>query len=1315
MVQQTSPVPDILRQIRAYLRTKHPLMSKAQPLLKQAYTLLTHENPDSPVRSVHGSDLAHLVAAMLKTTKDKAFVKFCLRMLIQLDAVGRILACSYLHEELMPMREVLTILARFPLNDQLILVNRFLHNPRFADPKFLRWAFDAITQAQGDDPEEVLLFLEQLPETGDAPSNPVQRELLRGRFGVWLTQLLKLRLSQEQVRYMTRTAGLLHSHTLAVNLARHLERADQETLCAMLDIIGLGGKKQHKLLVQHVNRFIRHPSSQVKHRALRALVRLKSNRLNQALSLLYRNHPKFRRTLFLVLLTLDGPDLFRFLKELTQTERKEIILFIVALLSSLDRKWMLKALSREARDAKQAYPKHVVQACESFITAHDEADPEFFFTPLEPEQETDRDEPEQEEGLFNQVKKLFSTMQLGRKDEISRQDKEPPSGLLTGLKQGATFDRKTFDHFSVRGQTLDKTVFAECTLDALEFSNAVLSGVHFSGCTLRNLDFEQARLEEVRFTNCRLEDCHFGSAELVNVRLENSRLTCVRFPNSKLNGITARRSRFTETDLTGVTGERWDMSQTQFSSCHFAFTTLHSSRFSGVEFLNCRFNNTFIRRTSIRNATAAACSFRECRFFSLDTDEPEFLFQEIQTQESTFEAIARRLQLVQPAQDAQQPEGMSLFTQVVTRWFFEKDTRFRLASFLRNNNRRLEWTSCMMGTPRFDFMLILPELIRAEIKPGQDAAPFPACEITGYEPDYTATEVLARYAKKSLPLAEKPGKRKPVQLEGVYTIGSTGTIAQAKSSDVDLWVCFDADKVPERVREHIGNKLAWLEDWADRTLGLEVHFFLMDLRSVVRNDFGYSDKESAGSTQAQLLKEEFYRTSVYVAGKKPAWWHLPPRLSRKGYQNSLARLRSSILLSDDEILDLGNLDDIPKEEFFGASLWQFVKAMKSPFKSAMKLALLDKYISGKDVQVLISNRVKHNLFLGKKDLWDIDPYAVLFREVFEYYKDTRQEDSQDLMRLAFLQKTGLHLSSRPSGRIFEMRGYSFMEYFFPYSESEIAAHILPRQQEQDNDASIKPANFEQVLSLGDKVVNFMLTTYRAIRHHFNTLDLDIAISEQDLTKLGRRIFSRLGPADNKVMLIPFVSSPKNLFTGLEFASEGKPGTPPDWLVRGDISAPGKMKSEQEEIRRDSYPERLLTWLVANKIFAPEIVLSAGAMAAPLSLPDIRDLLDTLHDVFPFETTFDTDINENLKSEMITRALIVLNFTTPREQKHILKACLIYSTNWGELFCVPEPKNLKLLPKDPLRFITSNTSRKIGPQTVLRSFTPAKALCPRLRL
>ena len=63
--------------------------------------------------------------------------------------------------------------------------------------------------------------------------------------------------------------------------------------------------------------------------------------------------------------------------------------------------------------------------------------------------------------------------------------------------------------------------------------------------------------------------------------------------------------------------------------------------------------------------------------------------------------------------------------------------------------------------------------------------------------------------------------------------------------------------------------------WALVRFKIHVTFFLMDIFKARDNDFGGSTHESSGSAMARLLKEEFYRTMIHVAGRLPLWTALP--------------------------------------------------------------------------------------------------------------------------------------------------------------------------------------------------------------------------------------------------------------------------------------------------------------------------------------------------------------------------------------------------------------------------------------------------------
>jgi adenylate cyclase class 1 len=97
-------------------------------------------------------------------------------------------------------------------------------------------------------------------------------------------------------------------------------------------------------------------------------------------------------------------------------------------------------------------------------------------------------------------------------------------------------------------------------------------------------------------------------------------------------------------------------------------------------------------------------------------------------------------------------------------------------------------------------------------------------------------------------------------IDTVLLMGSTGSMAQSKKSDLDFTLFVNKDSVSLQRLSLFDQKLKLLEEWTWDTFKLEIHFFNNDILDVKNNIFGESDSESTGSAQAKLLKEEMYRT-----------------------------------------------------------------------------------------------------------------------------------------------------------------------------------------------------------------------------------------------------------------------------------------------------------------------------------------------------------------------------------------------------------------------------------------------------------------------
>ena len=171
-------------------------------------------------------------------------------------------------------------------------------------------------------------------------------------------------------------------------------------------------------------------------------------------------------------------------------------------------------------------------------------------------------------------------------------------------------------------------------------------------------------------------------------------------------------------------------------------------------------------------------------------------------------------------------------------------------------------------------------------------------------------------------------------IRGLYVMGSAGTIAYTRQSDLDVWLVHDAGLAEADV-VRLREKARRIEDYSQGT-GLDLHFFVFDAERFKHGETLSLSDESSGSTQHYLLLDEFYRSGLLLAGLRPLWWAVPPGEEHR-YDDYIAEAEQKRTLSARAYVDFGGLARIPAGEFFGGTVWQLYKSIDSPYKSVMRV------------------------------------------------------------------------------------------------------------------------------------------------------------------------------------------------------------------------------------------------------------------------------------------------------------------------------------------------------------------------------------------
>ena len=216
---------------------------------------------------------------------------------------------------------------------------------------------------------------------------------------------------------------------------------------------------------------------------------------------------------------------------------------------------------------------------------------------------------------------------------------------------------------------------------------------------------------------------------------------------------------------------------------------------------------------------------------------------------------------------------------------------------------------------------------------------------------------------------------------GLYAMGSTSSIGQCSESDLDIWICYSHQIAAERVQ--LLEKKVWeITFWAE-SLGVELNFFLIpDNKFRIKNQSALSN-DACGTSQHMLLLDEFYRSSLRVAGKCILWRQIPHEHEHH-YDEYVKTLSETGGINPDDWLDLGGLACVPAEELFGATLWQLYKGIDNPYKATLKTILMEAYSWEYPNTELISTSYKKSF--QEQDFYDehLDTYCLMLSKVSDY-------------------------------------------------------------------------------------------------------------------------------------------------------------------------------------------------------------------------------------------------------------------------------------------------------------------------------------------
>ena len=470
---------------------------------------------------------------------------------------------------------------------------------------------------------------------------------------------------------------------------------------------------------------------------------------------------------------------------------------------------------------------------------------------------------------------------------------------------------------------------------------------------------------------------------------------------------------------------------------------------------------------------------------------------------------------------------------------------------------------------------------------------------------------------------------------GVYVMGSIASIAQTPQSDLDIWLCHRED-LSLSARELLQQKTECIQQWAKR-FNVEINFYLMDQKRF--RCFRYADpidSENCGSAQYMLLLDEFYRSVIRLAGKPLLWLHLLIE-NEADYEAEIERLTQTQQLDLNDWVDFGGLGTLSANEYFGATLWQLYKGIDYPYKSLLKILLLETYFGHYPNTYLISREFKQALLNGElKEEHEFDPYLAMLQRVTAYLTEQKEYKRLDFVRCCFYIK--VHQNEVEPGK----------------SNWRLDALLKLTQQWGWNCGQLELLNqrqdwkIKQTKKMHNDLIKFLMLSYRNLVNFARKHQVNVSIMPQDMSILTRKLYTAFEELPGKVTLLNpqlAVDLSERHLTFIEVRNnrQFKDGW---YVINQTPDIRGFSRSRYTEYNESL--NKLVAWAYFNRLLTANTELFIAS--ENVELKTLRQFVTDLRLAFPIEAPIAS--NSELSHPCEIRSLAVIINLTQDPTRHL---------------------------------------------------------------
>jgi adenylate cyclase, class 1 len=533
--------------------------------------------------------------------------------------------------------------------------------------------------------------------------------------------------------------------------------------------------------------------------------------------------------------------------------------------------------------------------------------------------------------------------------------------------------------------------------------------------------------------------------------------------------------------------------------------------------------------------------------------------------------------------------------------------------------QRLDLIQEALSARQQAFLELLPLLfhINHPLLPGYINAEVPA-GIPGYQPTKTTIHQTKKLIKG---YEHKKRAHRRFSIYSIFLMGSGGTVAYSKKSDFDIWLCHDPALGQPELND-LAKKSREIEKWA-ASLGLEVYFFSMNPDKFREGDNVQLSSESSGESQHYLLLEEFYRTGLWIAGRVPVWWYVPAEVEHN-YNDYVAMLREKRFIDFDDVFDLGSMQEIPVSEFFSAAVWQLYKGIDAPYKSILKVMLMESYSNEYPSPDWLSRRYKKIIYESDQvDLKDVDPYIMLYRKLEEGFRQNDELHRLSLLQEAFYFKVGELLTGRSSQE--SRRIAMLMSLVQEWGWDKVMLHKMDARPQW---------KISQVKSEQKKISVEFSSTHKKLCTFVERYGCKVLLQSRDIKILGRKLYAAMSKRPGKIEAVSQGIS-GDMTESVITVAEGFSDTGQSYwaLYSGEKTI---------LLHRHRYLLSLLVWAKVNHVIGVSTKLHYQTQSQLVSHDSFYAILDVINKFFSQQQSFHAEIDDFVAPATCVKAGLLIN-------------------------------------------------------------------------